>query len=41
MNCKITQTDKVLVNEITKEILKKAAIYEKEKTAKRKKTRKK
>ena len=41
MNCKITQTDKVLVNEITKEILKKAAVYEKEKTAKRKKARKK
>ena len=41
MNCKITQTDKVLVNEITKEILKKAALYEKEKTAKRRKARKK
>ena len=41
MNCKITQTDKVLVNEITKEILKKAALYEKEKTTKRKKRKKK
>ena len=41
MNCKITETNKVLVTEITKEILKKAATYEKEKVAKRKKARKK
>ena len=31
INCKITSTDKVLVTEIKKQILKKAAIYEKEK----------
>ena len=37
MNCKITETNKVLVTELTKEILKKAATYEKEKVAKRKK----
>ena len=41
MNCKIIETDKILVSEITKEILKKAAIYEKEKVTKRKKARKK
>ena len=41
MNCKITETNKVLVTELTKEILKKAATYEKEKVAKRKKARKK
>ena len=31
INCKITSTDKVLVTEIKKQILKKAALYEKEK----------
>ena len=31
INCKVTSTDKVLVNEIKKQILKKAAIYEKQK----------
>ena len=31
INCKISSTDKILVNEIKKEILKKAAIYEKQK----------
>ena len=31
INCKISSTNKVLVNEIKKEILKKAAIYEKQK----------
>ena len=31
MNCKISSTDKILVKEIKKEILKKAAIYEKQK----------
>ena len=41
MNCKITETNKVLVTELTKEILKKAATYEKEKVTKRKKARKK
>ena len=41
INCNITETDKILVTEITKEILKKAAIYEKEKANKRKKARKK
>ena len=41
MNCKITETNKVLVTELTREILKKAATYEKEKVAKRKKARKK
>ena len=30
INCKVIETDKVLVNEIQKQILKKAAIYEKE-----------
>ena len=34
INCKITSTDKVLVTEIKKQILKKAALYEKEKTDK-------
>ena len=34
INCKITSTDKVLVAEIKKQILRKAAIYEKEKTDK-------
>ena len=29
INCKIIQTDKILVNELKKEILKKATIYEK------------
>ena len=37
MSCKIIQTEKVLVSELTKEILKKASIYKKEKTNKRKK----
>tara|TARA_Y100000766_G_scaffold177782_1_gene152610 strand:- start:169 stop:720 length:552 start_codon:yes stop_codon:yes gene_type:complete len=41
MNCKITETNKVLVTELTREILKKAATYEKEKVTKRKKARKK
>ena len=41
MNCKITETNKVLVTELTREILKKAAIYEKEKATKRKNFRKK
>ena len=31
INCKISSTNKILVNEIKKEILKKAAIYEKQK----------
>ena len=31
MNCKILQTDKVLINELKKEILKKAAIYAQQK----------
>ena len=34
INCKITSTDKVLVAEIKKQILKRAALYEKEKTDK-------
>ena len=37
IDCKVTETDKVLVNEIKKQILKKAAIYEKENIAKRRK----
>ena len=41
MSCKIIQTEKVLVSELTKEILKKASIYKKENTNKRKKARKK
>lgn len=40
MNCKITESNKVLVSEITKEILKKAAIYKKEKSSKNKKAKK-
>ena len=39
MNCKITQSNKILVTEITKEILKKAAVYEKDKVSKRRKAR--
>ena len=39
MNCKITESSKILINEISKEILKKAAMYKKEKTEKRKKKR--
>lgn len=39
MNCKITQSNKILVTEITKEILKKAAVYEKDKASKRRKAR--
>tara|TARA_B100000683_G_C12269396_1_gene465088 strand:+ start:103 stop:684 length:582 start_codon:yes stop_codon:yes gene_type:complete len=34
INCKVTTTDKVLVNEIKKQILKKAALYEKQKKGK-------
>ena len=34
INCKITSTDKMLVTEIKKQILKKAALYEKEKKEK-------
>ena len=30
VNCKIVETDKILVKEINKQILKKAALYEKE-----------
>ena len=37
INCKIIQTEKVLVNELKREILKKAAIYEKDVIAKRRK----
>lgn len=37
INCKIIQTDKILVNELKKEILKKATIYEKQVVAKRRK----
>ena len=37
LNCKIIQTDNVLVSELKKEILKKAAIYEKQVIAKRRK----
>ena len=37
INCKVIETDKVLVNEIQKQILKKAAIYEKESVQKRRK----
>ena len=40
MNCKITESNKILVNEITKEILKKAAIYKKEKASKNRKAKK-
>ena len=31
MNCKIIQTDKILMNELKKEILKRAAIYAQQK----------
>ena len=41
MNCKIIETNKVLVSELKKEILKKAALYEKDEIAKRRKKRKK
>ena len=34
INCKVTTTDKVLVNEIKKQILKKAALYERQKKGK-------
>ena len=37
LNCKIIQTDNVLISELKKEILKKAAIYEKQVIAKRRK----
>ena len=37
IDCKVTETDRVLVNEIKKQILKKAAIYEKENIVKRRK----
>ena len=37
INCKIIQTKSVLINELKKEILKKAAIYEKQVIAKRRK----
>ena len=37
INCKIIQTDQILVNELKKEILKKATIYEKQVVAKRRK----
>ena len=40
INCKITVTNKILANEINKEILKKAAIYEKENLLKKGKKRK-
>ena len=40
MNCKITESNKLLVSEITKEILKKAAIYKKEKASKNRKAKK-
>ena len=39
IDCKVTETDKVLVNEIKKQILKKAAIYEKENIVKRRKNK--
>ena len=35
LNCKVTQTNKVLITEIKKEILKKAAIYQSEKKDKK------
>ena len=41
MNCKIIETNKVLVSELKKEILKKAALYEKDEIAKRRKKREK
>ena len=34
INCKVTQTDKILVTEIKKQILKKATIYKEEKNIK-------
>ena len=37
LNCKIIETNKILVTELKKEILKKAALYEKESIAKRRK----
>jgi hypothetical protein len=40
LNCKFTETDGVLVTELKKEILKKAAIYEKEKEGKDKNKKK-
>ena len=40
LNCKFTETDGVLVTELKKEILKKAAIYEKEKEGKNKNKKK-
>ena len=40
LNCKFTETDGVLVRELKKEILKKAAIYEKEKEGKDKNKKK-
>ena len=40
VNCKIIETDKVLVKEINKQILKKAALYEKEDLLKKGKKRK-
>ena len=36
MNCKIIETDKILINELKKEILKKAAIYAQKKKYKKK-----
>ena len=39
LNCKIIETNKILVTELKKEILKKAALYEKESIAKRRKKR--
>ena len=40
VNCKIIETDKILVKEINKQILKKAALYEKEDLLKKGKERK-
>ena len=40
VNCKIVETDKILVKEINKQILKKAALYEKEDLLKKGKKRK-
>ena len=40
VNCKIIETDKILVKEINKQILKKAALYEKEDLLKKGKKRK-
>jgi hypothetical protein len=36
MNCKVIETNKVLITELKKEILKKAALYESEKKNKKK-----